>query len=361
MMDVQKTKATLKTRKCDGFSIVEILIMATIVSIISAFGILGVTRARASVRLSGAAREYASYIEKARMHAIRSHADNADERAGVSINAAKNSYNVTLDLDGNGTMDTKTIPLPRDVTFETVETISFDWRGRTWNTVDGVTTPNAQVSIRLKNSNDSVSVDVTGSGDITIDSRVFDDSVPNVNLRVGDLASSATPTPTPAAVATPTPTPALIDGTQPTPTPTPVSDGAPVPTPTPNLGGGTPTPTPSPTATPRPSPSPSPTATPTPSPSPVTPCTITTDPVSLSLGIGGTKTIKVSHNSSSSVIITATSSKPSDLQVTPGSSTSIGAGGAATFTIKSKSSLGIYNVTFSTGCGSKVVPVVVLL
>jgi type II secretory pathway pseudopilin PulG len=359
MMDVQKTKATSKTRKCNGFSMVEILVMGTIVSIISAFGILGVTRARASVRLSGAAREYAGYIEKARMHAIRSHADDADERASVTINAAKTSYNVKLDLDGNGTMDTKTIPLPSDVSFETVETIAFDWRGRTWSTVNGDTTPNAQVSIRLKNTHDSVSVDITGSGDITIDSRVFDDSVPNVNLRVGDLASSATPVPTPIAVATPTPTPPVVDGTQPTPTPTPSSDGAPVPTPSPDLGAGTPTPSPSPTATP--SPSPSPTATPSPSPSPVTPCTVTTDPVSLTLGIGGTKTIKVSHNSSSSVTITASSSKPSDLQVTPGSSASIGAGGAATFTVKSKSSLGVYNITFSTGCGSKVVPVVVLL
>ena len=77
--------------------------------------------------------------------------------------------------------------------------------------------------------------------------------------------------------------------------------------------------------------------------------------------LGGTKTIKVRHNSSSPITITATSSKPSDLQVTPGSLTSVSAGNAATFTLKSKSVLGIYNVTFSSGCGSKTVSVVVLL
>jgi hypothetical protein len=79
------------------------------------------------------------------------------------------------------------------------------------------------------------------------------------------------------------------------------------------------------------------------------------------LALNGTTTIRVSHNGSSSISITGTSSKPSDLQVTPGSALSIGAGSTGTFTIKSKRTLGIYNVTFSSGCGSKVVPVVVLL
>jgi len=357
-MGMQKTKANLTNRKSDGFSMVEVLIMAAIISVISAFGVLGITRARASIRLSGSAREYATYVERARMHSIRSHADDATKRASVAINESKTSYNVTVDLDGDGDLDTKTITLPGDVSFETVETIAFDWRGRTWNTVDGVTTPNAQVSIRLKNTNDSVSVDVTGSGDITIDSRVFDDSVPNVSLKVGDLASGATPTPTPAAVesgSTPTPTPPLTDGLA-TPTPTPIgSDGQPVPTPTASpVVIATPTPTPTPT------PSPTPTPTPSPTPTPV-PCTITTDPVAVTLSGEGTATIKVSHSSTSSVSVTSTSSKPSDLQVTPGGNQTIGAGSAATFTIKSKKSIGVYTITFSAGCGSKVVPVIVIL
>ena len=358
-MDVQKTKAPTKTRKQSGFTMVEITIMAAIISIVTAFGVLGITRARASVRLSGAAREYATYIEKARMHSIRSHADDASERASVTIADAKTSYDVTLDLDGDGTMDTRTIPLPSDVSFETVETIAFDWRGRTWSTVGGITTANAQVSIRLTNGTDSASVDVTGSGDITIDSRVFDDSVPNVNLRVGDLASGATPVPTPDAGsdATPTPTPPVVDGSLPTPTPTPASDGGasvPTPTPTPGNGNGNgngngqPTPTPTPSAT----------ATPTPTPAQ---CTITTDPTTIALSMEGTTTIKVSHDGTGSISITGTSSKPSDLQVTPNSAQTVSAGGVATFTLKSKKSIGVYSVTFSSGCGSKVVPVVVLL
>jgi len=355
MMPRHNTKTNLKARKHNGFSMVEILVMATIISIVTAFGLLGITRARASVRLSGAAREYASYVEKARMHSIRMHADVESERASVAINNTKTSYAVTMDLDGDGTMDSRTIALPDDVSFETVETISFDWRGRTWSKVDDVTTANAQVSIRLRNNSDSVSVDVTGSGDITIDSRVFDDSVPNVTLKVGDLAAGATPTPTPVAVATPTP--------EAGPTPS-LGDVIPVPTPDITLPNGNPVPTPSPAGTPRPNatptPTPSPTATPTPTPTPAS-CTISTDPATVVLNMEGTATIKVSHNGSSSISITGTSSKPSDLQVTPGGPQTVGAGSATSFTIKSKKSIGVYSITFSSGCGSKMVPVVVIL
>ncbi len=228
-MGMQKRKANKHTRRTsNGFSTVELLITVTILTIITAFGVMGIIRAKASIRLSGAAREYASYIEKARVFSIRNHADDASERATITINDDMTSYNVTMDLDGDGDMDTRTVPLPSGITFDTVETIAFDWRGRTWNTVGAITTSNAQVSIRLKNSTGSVSIDVTGSGDITVDSKVFDDSVPNVSLNVADLVSGATPTPTPVVVATATPTPEA-DATPdisiaPTPTPTPILD-----------------------------------------------------------------------------------------------------------------------------------------
>jgi Tfp pilus assembly protein FimT len=343
-------------RRPNGFTTLELVVMATILTIVTAFGFVGITKARASVRLSGAAREYASYIEKARIYSIRSHADDAAERATIAINADKASYDVTMDLDGDGGMDTRTITLPSDVTFDTVESIAFDWRGRTVSIVDGITTQNAQVSIRLQNSDDSISVDVTGSGDVTVDSLVFDDSVPNVSLNIGDLASGATPVPTPTPAddssATPTPTPILPDITDAVPTPTPIlgDGGSPTPTPTPVS-----TPIPTPTATP--TPNPAATATPT----PVIPCTLTTDKITALMSLEGTTTIKVSHSSDSTVSVSATSSKPSELQVTPGGTQSISAGGTATFTLKSKKSLGTYTVTFNAGCGSKTVVVTVLL
>jgi hypothetical protein len=213
---------------------------------------------------------------------------------------------------------------------------------------------NAQVSIVLQNEIGTASVDVTGSGDVTIDSAVFDDEVPDVNLKIGDLAAGATPVPTPAATATPTPDPSA----------TPDSGGgsiSPSPTPTPDSGGltGDPTPTPSSTPTPTATPTPTPRATPTPTPTPEV-CSLTADQALVTIHQDGTATIKITLSSSSGQTISASSSKPSDLQVTPNNQ-SVSAGGSATFTVKSKRSIGIYSVTFSTGCGSKTIPITVIL
>jgi hypothetical protein len=361
MMGMRKSKANLQTtRSGRGFSTIELVIVATILTIVTGFGVMGISRAKASIRLSGAAREYASYIERARLYSIRSHAESASERANVAINESKTGYTVNLDLDGDGVLDTRDIPLPGGVKFGTQETIGFDWRGRTWNTAGAVTRSNAQVSITLTNDIDTVSVDVTGSGDVTIDSAVFDDEVPSVTLNVGNLAGGASATPTPSSVASSTPTP---DASA-----TPNSGGTPLATPTPDLGGGlagnatptpTSTPTPTPTATPTATPTPTPTATPTPTPTPEV-CSLTSDQVLVILHQDGSTTIKVSHSSSSSQTITATSSKPSDLQVSPNNQ-AVSAGGTASFTVKSKKSIGVYSVTFSTGCGTKTVPVTVIL
>ena len=357
MMGMRKSKANLQTTRTGrGFSTVELVIVVTVMTIVTSFGVIGINRAKASIRLSGAAREYASYIERARLYSIRSHADNADERSKVVISDDKRSYNVSVDLDGDGVLDTRTIPLPDGIKFGTVETIAFDWRGRTWNTVGTTTTSNAQVSITLTNDVDSVSVDVTGSGDITIDSKVFDDEVPDVHLNVGDLASSATPTSTPISVATPAASPSSS-----------VTPGGSVadPTATPDAGGGLAgNSTPTPTATPTPTPTPTPTATPTPRPN-ATPtptpevCTVTADQALLVLHLDGSATIKISTSSASSQTISASSSKASELQVSPNNQ-SVSAGGTASFTVKSKKSAGVYSITFTTGCGSKTVPVTII-
>lgn len=354
-----KSKANSKTTHTGGgFSAIELLIVVTILSVVTGFGLMGIKTAKASIRLSGAAREYASYIERARVHAIRSHANNESERANVAINENQTSYNVNLDLDGDGVFDTRTIPLPDGVKFKTVETIAFDWRGRTWNTFAGFTRSNAQVSIVLENEIGTASVDVTGSGDVTIDSAVFDDELPEVSLNVTDLASGATSETTSPSTATPTPTP----GASPTP-----DNGTtnPSPTPTPDAGGGTgnatPTPTPSstPAATPNATPNPTPRATPSATPTPEV-CTVTADPLLLIMHLNGSATVKISHTSSSSQTVSASSSKASNLQVSPATQ-SVSAGGSGTFTLKSKKSIGVYSVTFSTGCGSKTIPVTVIL
>lgn len=354
-MGIRYNKANSNTRMGGGFSAIELLITTTILSVVTGVGVMGVNRARASVRLSGAAREYAAYIEKARIHSIRSHADNEDERAKIIISEDKTSYTVIMDLDGDGVLDSRTITLPDGVAFDTVETISFDWRGRTWHTVGDVTEPNAQVSIRLVGTYESSSIDITGSGDITLNSEVFDDDVPNVTLKVGDLSSDATPVATPVGE-TPAPTP--------TPDTVPTPDGGatpdPTPLPTPDVIDEIPVPTPSPAATPTPAatPVPTPDAVPTPTPVPAV-CSLSVDTSRLILTLDGSSAIKVSHDAGTSLTITGTSSKASDLQVSPGSQL-VAPGSTASFTIKSKRALGTYTVTFSTSCGTKSATVLVV-
>jgi hypothetical protein len=80
----------------------------------------------------------------------------------------------------------------------------------------------------------------------------------------------------------------------------------------------------------------------------------------ITLSLDGTATIKVGQSGVSSTSISATSSKPSELQVSPGGSQTVATGGLATFTIKSKKSIGTFSVTFSSSCGTKTVQVIVV-
>jgi Tfp pilus assembly protein FimT len=358
-MSIRKNKANSNTRTNGGFSVVELLVTAVVLTVVTSAGVMGITRARASVRLAGAAREFGAYLEKARIQSIRSHADDATERATIAISDDKTSYTVTMDLDGDGDLDTKTIALPDGVTFEDVETIAFDWRGRTMHIVGASTEPNAQVFFILKDSYETVSIDVTGSGDITMNSAVLEDEVPNVTLEVDDLAT-ATPTPTVVEeIPTPTPTPDAVatpDNTanpDPTPLPTPdLEDIIPVPTPTPEAK-----PTPSATPTPRPTPD----VVPTPTPAPAV-CTLTTDKVLITMSGNGSTKVKVGHNAGVPLTVIGTSSDPSNLQINPDSLT-VASGSTGEFIIKAKRTFLIsnYTVTFSTSCGTKAVSVIVAL
>jgi hypothetical protein len=75
--------------------------------------------------------------------------------------------------------------------------------------------------------------------------------------------------------------------------------------------------------------------------------------------LDGTIDVVISHNGSTSLSISGSSSKSSDLQVSPGGSQTVAAGGTATFTLKSKKSAGTFSATFSASCGTLTVPVTI--
>ena len=250
-----------------GFSMMQLLVTLAVVSIVSGLAVFGIASARQRIRLANSSRMLASWAEKARVDSVRRHPTDPDQMAGIEV-LDKTTYRVKMDFDGDGVMEVKDFTLDDGVVFATDPiALVFDWRGRL---VDLEETE-IKVSIAMQwgdDEDDQRIVDITRSGDVTIDSDVYLDDVPNVNANTNlspvDSGSTAnsnnnpnpTPSPTPSVEPSPSPSP-TVEIADPNPTPTASPGGDPTPTP-----GASPTPT----ATPSASPGASPGATPTPSP-----------------------------------------------------------------------------------------------
>src|SRR6185503_14004440 len=200
-----------------GFSLMQLVITVAVVSIVSTIAYLGITSARQRIRLTNSSRVLASYVEKARVDSVRRHPMTSDLMAGVQV-LDRTTYRVRMDFDNNGTVETRDVTLDSGVTFATDPiALVFDWRGRL---VDLPLTE-IKISIAMQWGNDPSDqriVDVTRSGDVTIDSDVYLDDVPNVNVNVngltgidsgstvnGNNSPHPSPAPSPSPVTDPTP------------------------------------------------------------------------------------------------------------------------------------------------------------
>jgi Tfp pilus assembly protein FimT len=353
-----------RVKQQQGFTIMQMVITIAIIAVVSTFGVMGIRTARAEFRLQSSARLFASYVEKARADSVRRHAAAGSESTVVSSDAGGNTYTVTMDF-GTGAVQTRTFQLDPGVEFGTTSLrVTFDWRGRLTQQCDVTLSCVYQVSSQLLGK--SIPVDVSGSGDITVDAQHFPDGlIPKFDLTpVGDGDVLPEPTSTPSIAGTPGPDPVdSIDPTDPTPTPTATPHG------NGNGNGGdngngngngngnaSPSPTATPTATPTPSPSPSP------SPSPVVPCSTSLSPTSLILSQSdstkktGTATFTISHGSGVRVINVTQQGNGNSL-VFEKSLSRIDGSGSSTISVTSKNgsgNRGVFNVTVSTdpACGS---------
>ena len=314
-------------RREDGFSLLQLVLVLAITVIVSGAAVMSIQGARRSLRLANSGRQFASYLEKARADSVRRRAQPGNESSVQLVNTT--TYRVSMGWNGSTTVTSRDFPLENGVVFQSILiTIRFDWRGRP--------TTGVETAFALKNEADEfLNVDVTGSGDVTLGSEVFQDAdIPNVNLNANVTGDTIVDQPDPNATPTPTPTPTPVPTATPTPTPYPTA---------------TPTPTPDPSATP--TPTPNPTATPTPVPTPV-PCVPAVSPPSISIrkSIGSAPvTITLSGGGHGTVYI---ESNPPNLTVTPATQTII-AGGAATFVISSNNTTrGDFTVVFNTPCGT---------
>ncbi|MEP6743807.1 MAG: tetratricopeptide repeat protein [bacterium] len=128
----------------NGFTVIELLIVASIISVVSGFALMQITRARQVMVRENAARQLASYLEKARIDSVRRHPTTSAQMAQVSIINAT-FYTVTIDANGDGALDApKVVSLAPDglqLNGPFPRTIYFNWRGRTVDAAGNVALP----------------------------------------------------------------------------------------------------------------------------------------------------------------------------------------------------------------------------
>lgn len=354
MRRVRLKSKTFSSRTQGGFTVVQMIIAIAIIGVVTTFGVLGIKNARAEMRVQNSARRFAVYVEKARADSIRRHAAAGSEAFVETFGPGTTTFNVRMDFDGKGMLETRTFPLDEGVSFNTIaQTATFDWRGRIAE----------RLAFQIANEIRSIPVDVSGSGDITVGDQIFgDNAIPEIALTTvpNDVVPDATPFPT--ATSTPSASPSASPSATATPTPTPTANG--------NgndngnggngNGNGNQSPTPTPVPTPTPDPTPAPSATPTPSTPP--PCTSSVSPGTLSLSQGnaaqktGTILFTLTNASGLSTISASQAGNGSSLNITV-SPTSINGSGSATVTIGAKNGNGnrgsfSVNISASPSCGT---------
>jgi Tfp pilus assembly protein FimT len=293
-------RAANRLRLEGGFTLLQLMLTVTVMVIVGAFAFMSITTARENMKLSGTARTFASYVEKTRIDAVRRHTSSAAPSKIEFVNS--NTYRVTMDFDGSGTATTRDFKFQDGVSMlsEATQPIAFDWRGRMTA---------CMLTFALQNSAGSqATVDISASGDVTVDSDLEEAPTVAANLNVNktvDVYSDA-----------------IVKGTT-APATTSMTDCSAVDTPP---GGGV-------TGT-----------------GSVPTCKLTVSPSSFSIKQNGGTSQTITATVVAAATVTA--SAPSNLTITPASQT-VAAGGTTTFTVRSvNKTRGKFKVTFSMGCTS---------
>jgi Tfp pilus assembly protein FimT len=142
-----------------GFSLLQMIVTLAVISILSAFSVMGVARARASIRLQNSMRLLTGRVESARLDAIRRHKSTTVEFID------SDTYKITMDFDGGGVISQRSFDLENGITITNsssdLPTFDFDWRGRT---------PQCSTTLTMQNRNSQTStLSVSSAGDVTVD------------------------------------------------------------------------------------------------------------------------------------------------------------------------------------------------
>jgi len=301
-------------REDSGIGLLELVIVVAVIAIVSAFAVMGVTRARAAVRLQNSARLLAGNVEKARIYAIRRH-----RSARVEF-TSDNTYTLTMDFGGTGNDDAvRSYRLDGDVIITNADgtpistanlpLIDFDWRGRTTQCF---------TNIRMQNINgESSRLSVSNSGDITVNSNLGETISPGSYSSVNQTSDVAPDT--------------TVSGSSPAPNINPCSGGTALP-------GATPSPSTSSSSTP---------------PSGCSVFNVNNTAVTVSRNGGSTGSFIVRTTTSADTINVIQTDGRTNLQFSPAASQTVAANSSITFTVASRNnSRGQFPIKFISACNS---------
>jgi prepilin-type N-terminal cleavage/methylation domain-containing protein len=153
-----------------GVGMLELVIVVAIVAIVSTFALLQIRSSRSALRVQNSVRQLASYMEKARIDAVRRHGTST-----VTFTDTR-TYSITMDFNNAGSPSTRTFTFLEGVQLASSElpNVTFNWRGRTLTSGSSCVTTFA-VSDTMDHG---LSVDVSGSGDVTVENQ--QPTLPNV-------------------------------------------------------------------------------------------------------------------------------------------------------------------------------------
>jgi prepilin-type N-terminal cleavage/methylation domain-containing protein len=92
-----------RTKLQDGFSIVELLIVLTIVVILSTLAVMQFRSSKTDFERQNITHEFKVYLERARFDSVKRRAVNAAQMSKITLRPTR--FSVELDFDGNGQLD----------------------------------------------------------------------------------------------------------------------------------------------------------------------------------------------------------------------------------------------------------------
>jgi prepilin-type N-terminal cleavage/methylation domain-containing protein len=96
---------TKKLSSDNGFSIIELLIVLTLLAVLTTIAIVQFSDSKTDFERQRIAREFKVYIERARFDSVKRRAAEISDMSRITMNSSS-SFTVALDLNGNGKLDT---------------------------------------------------------------------------------------------------------------------------------------------------------------------------------------------------------------------------------------------------------------